>query len=565
MLRIIKEKEPPKPSTRLSQTRELPSVAARRHTEPAKLCGLLRGDLDRITMKALEKDRSRRYETANGFAMDIQRYLAGEPVLAVPPSASYRLRKFSRKHRAALATAAVFAAILVAATLVTTGQAVRATQAREDAIAARDDAIAERREVEWQRDRAANAEAEAKKSAAAAKAVQEFLQDRVLAAGRPNWVGERGGLGKDVTLRQAIVAAEARIAESFRDQPLVEASIRDVLGRTFYLMGDSLVAIAQYERALALRRARLGEDDYDTLTTMHGLTETYLWSGKTDLALPLAEETFRRMRMKETLGPNHIATLKIMQQLAHAYSQLGKFDQALSLQKETLERSEATLGPNHIRTLVATSALAFRYREAGKTDHALHLFTKAIEFMKAHPEIGPEHLEIVQAMDGLAATYMDIGKLDAAADLFRETLARHKAMQGSEHPDTLLTMHVLGRCLLGAGKPVEAEAILRECLRLREETQHDDWKAFDTQSLLGSTLLGQKRYAEAEQLLLSGHAGLKRREATIPAVHKACLCEAAQVLVQLYEAIGKPFEAAKWRAERATYGPVPSPLEPPKK
>src|SRR5262249_27973572 len=100
MLRIIREEEPPKPSTRLSDSKDsLPSISAQRHLEPAQLTKLLRGELDWMVMKALEKDRSRRYETANGFAMDVQRYLAGEAVLAVPPSASYRLRKFARKHR----------------------------------------------------------------------------------------------------------------------------------------------------------------------------------------------------------------------------------------------------------------------------------------------------------------------------------------------------------------------------------------------------------------------------------------------------------------------------------
>src|SRR5204863_9112543 len=100
--RIIREEEPPRPSTRLSESKDsLPSISAQRHTEPAKLTALVRGELDWIVMKALEKDRARRYETANGFAADIQRYLADEPVEACPPSATYRLRKFARKHRPA--------------------------------------------------------------------------------------------------------------------------------------------------------------------------------------------------------------------------------------------------------------------------------------------------------------------------------------------------------------------------------------------------------------------------------------------------------------------------------
>src|SRR6266536_6039131 len=100
MLRMIKEEEPPKPSTRLSDSGEtLASISAHRHMEPAKLTKLVRGELDWIVMKCLEKDRNRRYETANGFAQDLQRYLADEPVLACPPSARYRLRKFVRRNR----------------------------------------------------------------------------------------------------------------------------------------------------------------------------------------------------------------------------------------------------------------------------------------------------------------------------------------------------------------------------------------------------------------------------------------------------------------------------------
>ncbi len=134
--RIIREEEPPRPSARLSSSQALPSLAAGRHTEPARLAKLVRGELDWIVMKSLEKDRTRRYETANGLAMDIQRYLASEPVLAAPPSARYRLWKFVRKHRAALTTAAAIALLLVAGVAVSTWQAVRATRAERAALQA---------------------------------------------------------------------------------------------------------------------------------------------------------------------------------------------------------------------------------------------------------------------------------------------------------------------------------------------------------------------------------------------------------------------------------------------
>ena len=111
--RIIREEEPPRPSMRLSSSQALPSLAAGRQTEPARLTKLVRGELDWIVMKALEKDRKRRYETANGFAMDIQRYLADEPVLACPPSASYRFHKFARRNKAQLAIAGLVLFLLI--------------------------------------------------------------------------------------------------------------------------------------------------------------------------------------------------------------------------------------------------------------------------------------------------------------------------------------------------------------------------------------------------------------------------------------------------------------------
>jgi serine/threonine protein kinase len=135
MLRIIREEEPPKPSTRLSASQEsLASVSAQRQMEPAKLTKLVRGELDWIVMKALEKDRARRYETANGLARDIERYLADEPVQACPPSAGYRLKKVLRRHKGKVASGLTMLALLLAGVVGSTWQAVRATRAEKMAI-----------------------------------------------------------------------------------------------------------------------------------------------------------------------------------------------------------------------------------------------------------------------------------------------------------------------------------------------------------------------------------------------------------------------------------------------
>jgi serine/threonine protein kinase len=520
VLRLIREEEPPRPSTRLSETgRQLTSISAHRKTEPAKLAKLLRGELDWIVMKALEKDRARRYETANGFARDIQRYLADEPVEACPPSVGYRLRKFARKYRMALRVAGGFALLLCLGAAFSAWQAVRATVAEGRALAERD-----------AKDQALQE----------AKAVLAFFQEKVLAAGRPKG-DEGGGLGKDVTLRQAVVAAESRVAESFPDQPLVEASIRDVLGRTYYLLGELQSAIAQHKRALALRQAKLGADHKGTLTSMLHLGEAYGAADMFDQAVPLCEETLKRMKAK--LGPNHIDTLRIMAILASWYTEEGKFDQALSLMQETLQRRKATLGPNHIRTLAAMYILAKVYKAAGKTGRALDLFKETIEGMKANPEMGPEHRYTLKAMNGLAGTYLEAGELDLAMNLFQETLARRTALLGLEHPETISTMHDFSRCLLRAGKSEKAEALLRDCLKLREKNQPDHWKTFDTKSELGGALVGQQKYAEAEPLLRDGYEGMKQREVTIPTIFKVRLTEALERLVRLYDTWDKKDKA----------------------
>jgi serine/threonine protein kinase len=234
--RLIREEEPPKPSTRLSSCDSLPSIAAQRRTEPAKLSKLVRGDLDWITMRALEKDRTRRYETANGLARDIGRYLSDEPVEACPPSTSYRLRKFAKKYRTALTTAAALALLLISGITVSTWQAVRATRAEGAARAAaeaerlakldsdteKENAIQSAAREADERKKAETAKKDAEAKEAEANAVVQFFEDKVFSAGRPR--GEAGGLGHDVALRDAIKASLPALGTSFRDQPSLSAT-----------------------------------------------------------------------------------------------------------------------------------------------------------------------------------------------------------------------------------------------------------------------------------------------------------------------------------------------------
>jgi len=228
ILRRIKEEEPPKPSTRLSHSGDrLASIAATRRTEPARLTRLMRGELDWIVMKALEKERTRRYETATGLARDVQRYLDGDAVEAGPPSASYKLRKFARKHRAALVTVGAFVVVLIAASVVSAYLAFRAPRAERAARDERNRAVAAEGEAVEQRDRAVAAEREAKAAAeratteaAISRAVNDFLQKDLLGqADVDNQAGPGQKPDPDIKVRTLLDRAAAAIGGKFAAQP----------------------------------------------------------------------------------------------------------------------------------------------------------------------------------------------------------------------------------------------------------------------------------------------------------------------------------------------------------
>ncbi len=336
VMRRIREEEPPKPSTRLGTTLESSNIAAQRGMEPAKLARLMRGDLDWIVMKALEKDRTRRYESASGMARDIQRYLQDEPVEASPPSTGYRLRKFAWKHRSALAAAATFASVLAIGAGVSTWQAWKAMAAGRRAVAAQRGEAEQRKEAE---------------------AVLRFVQDHVFAAARP--VDRPGGLGPDVTLRQALESAIPVVEQSFVGQPLVEARLCMTLGMSFWYLGDARTAAGQFRRARAIFTDRLGPDHPDTLESMHDLATACAALGDEYEAFQLREETLARRIAR--LGPEHVDTLRSRLALARSYVVLNRYDDALELDKATVALMEAGLGSEHSETLQAMNNLANDY------------------------------------------------------------------------------------------------------------------------------------------------------------------------------------------------------------
>ncbi len=477
ILRKIREEDPPKPSTRLGESKEtLAEISAQRKTEPARLAKLLRGELDWIVMKALEKDRTRRYETASALARDIERYLAGDPVEAGPPSASYRLRKFARKHRTLLATAAAFAALLLAAAVVSTSLAFQASRAESKALqqaaaalAARNDETRQREAAEVERNRARQAEqsardeeAKTKKSEAETRTVLEFLQNKVLAAARPK--DQEGGLGVEATIRKAMDAAEPNIASAFKDQPGVEASIRNALGETYYYLNEPALATRQFERALELRRATLGPDHPDTLAAVDNLGMAFQSSGRFAEALPLLEDNLKRRRAQA--GPDKSNTMVAINNLANAYRTAGRLGEALPLFAEALKGLEAEYGPDHPYTLGAMNNLALAYRDANRLEDAIPLFEETVKRAKA--KLGPGHPYTLGSMNNLGLAYFDAGRYELAANLFEEAFKQNKAALGADNADTIWTMGNLAGAYAKVGRVADSIKLSEEALKLRK-------------------------------------------------------------------------------------------------
>jgi serine/threonine protein kinase/tetratricopeptide (TPR) repeat protein len=435
MRRIIREEEPPKPSTRISTMgKAAMTVSTQRQSEPKQLSRLIRGELDWIVMKALEKDRNRRYETANFFAMDVQRYLADEPVLACPPSAGYRLHKLIRRNKGPIVAASLVLFSMLAGTLASIWLAVRADQERR---------IAQSREAET-------------------KAVLDFLEKKVLAAARPE--GQAGGLGHDVTLRQAIEAALPFIETSFKDQPLIEARLRHTLAVSFGNLGEAKIAADQAERAWTLYSQHLGADHPDTLASMHNLAMCYDGLGRQADALKLYEETL--VLMKAKLGLDDPRTLSTMNELALSYAALGRQADALKLHEETLTLKKARLGPDHPSTLGSMNNLALTYTALGRHADALKLAQETVALTKA--KLGTQHRTTLDSMYSLAHIYHAGGQHREAVKLYEETLALRKAKIGPKHPTTLSTMHDLAGVYVALGRLDEAVKLYEETLALRK-------------------------------------------------------------------------------------------------
>jgi eukaryotic-like serine/threonine-protein kinase len=464
--RLIREVEPPRPSTRLGALGDSATlVAGNRATDPKRLCRLLSGDLDWIVMKAIEKAPNRRYASPGSFADDVERYLRGEAILARPPSTPYRIAKFAARHRVTVVAVVAVAASLLGGMAVATWQAMRARAAESTALLARDNAAEQLRQ--------------AKRSEARANSVLKFFQDKVLSAARPK--GQEGGLSRDATVREALDRAEPEIATAFAGEPLVEASIRNTLGVSYWYLGDQDKAIQQQRRAVAIRRNEFGLENPETVGAMNDLAIVLNQVGKFADAQKLLEEVVAVKR--RTLGPEDPVTLRSVNNLAIALAMQGLIDDAVKLVEETLEIQRRVEGPESITTLRSAYNLAIMRRHLGRWADARPLFDESLQTLRR--VFSPDHQDTLRVVNGLGELMLDQRRPEEARALFEEALKGQVRALGPTNEETVLTMINLADTARLQGHFDEARKLAEEANGLNRRTLGPE----HPQTLFGLTIL----------------------------------------------------------------------------
>ena len=346
MRRIIREVDPPRPSHRITTlaAAQLSTVSSQRQIDPRKLSSTMRGELDWIVMKALEKDRTRRYESASSLAADVQRFLDGDAVLACPPTRVYRMVKFARRYRVWISTAALIAIVLTVGLVTTAWQAFRASRAEQASNQSEEFAT-------QQLARALQSEKEAKQQAARANleaaiaiAVNEFIANDLIGKADPSHEPDR-----NILLRVVVDRAAATIAQRFQGQPLVEAAVRRTLGETFESLGEYHQAEEQLSQVLAICSREFGDRHSDSLTAKHKLATVISKQGRALEAQKLFDAVLEIQR--STLGVKHLDTLRTMRSLIGTNLDVGDFRDLEARVRELWEFSQRTLGNEHAFTL----------------------------------------------------------------------------------------------------------------------------------------------------------------------------------------------------------------------
>jgi tetratricopeptide (TPR) repeat protein len=430
--RAIREQETPPPSTRLpTLANGLAAIAKQRGSDPKRLRSLIRGDLDWIVVKALEKDRTRRYETANGMAADIRRHLNHEPVLARAPSPAYRFRKFARRHRVLLASAAAFALTLVAVTLALAWSFVSVRRERDRTVAA----LAE------------------------SEAVTKFLTD-MLGAANPY------RQGRDVKVVQVVDRAARDIASNLGGQPLVQARIRRTIGETYGSIGLFDQAEPHIQAALEIHRRLLGPGARETLETEYALGQLRIGQGHYAEAEKLLVGV--ASQQSALLGDDATATVVTRRWLAETWFRMNRPEDAAGMFRRLAEARGRLTGPDDETMIALLQGLGNASIVLGRHDEARTALQDALQ--RLHHMNREDGMAAASALNALAGTYRGQGRMEDARPVLEHALAILRRELGAEHSNTLRLQTNLAILLADLGRYSEAEVQHRQALDLKEKT-----------------------------------------------------------------------------------------------
>jgi serine/threonine protein kinase/Tfp pilus assembly protein PilF len=511
MQRILREREPPRPSTRIrtwvhgdsgaapdgaaqnttggrSMHLSVEEVAARRRTTPGELVGVLRGDLDLIVTKCLAKERAWRYESPAALARDIERLLAGQPLEARGHQTAYILWKLLRRHRTATAVAAAFVIVVLVGGITSMALWRRAAAQRDRAVAAEKAQIQETER--------------ASSEAAKAQAVSSFLQE-MLASADPNVAKN-----PDLTVKQALESARQKLdAGSFAAQPEVEVVIRRTIGETYSQLSADSEAETQLGKALEAAR-RLWQADHDeTARILFMLGVTFDSQGRFQDGEAKLREALAMFRRQS--GDTHHYVPICLNALAIAQKTQGHSDQAEALYRESLAIAQKNYGPDSPELCSILNNLSIIVAAKGQSEEAESMQQRVLATRRK--TLGDDHPEVAFSLNSLASLAMSRGDRERAETLFRDALSLRRKVLGGEHPHIATSINNLGYFLDTRGQYDEAERLHREALAMRRKLL-DSNHADIAMSLnnLGLVLMHKKDYDAAEPLYREGLTILRK-------------------------------------------------------
>jgi len=460
MRRVICEEEPKTPSTRLSKTsgEESRASAQRRNTSVRTLQRRLHGDLDWITLKAMEKDRIRRYGSAGELAADIQRHLHDEAVLAGPPSTLYRITKFVQRNRALVTGTGSVIAVLMAGVVVSALLAIKAERMRMEA-----------------------------------QSVSDFQRYSVLELMDPYRTE-----GEEITRRSFLDAVSENLEQEFSGPPLAKAQIQYTLGLAYWSIGVYDLSALHHEPAIAVCQAHFGPEHPTTLEWIENLGWTYFSQGRLYDAEQLLTTALANAR--HALGPEHERTGHLLWVLGAVYWLQGRNQEAESRLQEALEIAITQKGEEDGHTVETMCSLVWVYIEQGRYQEAEQLANRALA-INLRLRDQKEYWTLVLKVQ-IGEICLILGRYKQAERLGLEVLDRRRSLFGAKHPDTLWIVMGMGMVFNSQGRYEEAESLLSEALTTARQVLGNTHSttAFATYEL-GSVYLNQEQYDRSEPLL----------------------------------------------------------------